>query len=72
ADELAGPEDVTRLLAAIIDGGRLDRDKALAWCFVRAVDYWLWALETGLTIDPGRCERVAGALAPLAGRVAFP
>jgi streptomycin 6-kinase len=31
------------------------------------VDYWLWALEKGLTVDPLRCERVAGALAPLAG-----
>jgi streptomycin 6-kinase len=33
---------------------------------VRAVGYWLWGLENGLTIDPVRCERAAGALAPLA------
>jgi streptomycin 6-kinase len=71
ADELAGPQDITRVLEAIIGGGRLDRDKAVAWSFVRAVDYWLWALENGLTIDPGRCERVAGALVPLAGRLAL-
>jgi hypothetical protein len=25
---------------------------------VRCVDYWLWALENGLTEDPGRCRRI--------------
>jgi len=58
-----------RSSTAVIDGGQLDRDKAIAWSFVRAVDYWLWGLENGLTIDPDRCERVAGALASLAGRL---
>jgi streptomycin 6-kinase len=28
---------------------------------LRTVDYWLWALRTGLTIDPPRCERLAAA-----------
>ncbi|HSZ38804.1 MAG TPA: aminoglycoside phosphotransferase family protein [Trebonia sp.] len=69
ADELAAPEDFVRLLDAIIGGGGLVRGKAVAWSFVRTIDYWLWALDTGLTIDPVRCARVAGALAPLAARV---
>lgn len=41
--------------------------KAIAWGFVRSVDYWLWGLENGLTVDPRRCQRVAAALAPVAG-----
>jgi streptomycin 6-kinase len=69
ADELAAPADFIRLLDVIIDAGGLVRDKAVAWSFVRAIDYWLWAVDNDLTIDPVRCERVAGALAPLAGRV---
>jgi streptomycin 6-kinase len=68
ADELSGPQAITGLLAAIVENGQLDRAKATAWGFVRSIDYWLWGLENGLTIDPLRCERVASALAPLAER----
>jgi streptomycin 6-kinase len=63
ADELADVEALTGLLEAIVGGGGLDRDRAIAWGFVRAIDYWLWGLEHRLTIDPVRCERVASALA---------
>jgi streptomycin 6-kinase len=66
-DELPDAHAITALLDTIVDNGQLDRAKSIAWSFVRAVDYWLWALEKGLTGDPLRCERVAGALAPLAG-----
>ena len=49
---------VRALLDVIVDAGRLDADKALAWTIVRAVDYWLWGLPIGLTIDPARCQRL--------------
>jgi streptomycin 6-kinase len=63
ADELADAEAITGLLETIVGGGGLDRGRAMAWGFVRAIDYWLWGLENHLTIDPVRCERVASALA---------
>jgi streptomycin 6-kinase len=49
---------VRALLDVIVDTGRLDADKAFAWTIVRAVDYWLWGLPIGLTIDPARCQRL--------------
>ena len=66
ADELAGPQAIVGLLDTIVENGRLDRAKAVAWGFVRSIDYWLWGLENGLTVDPLRCRRVASALAPMA------
>ncbi len=68
ADELPNSQAITGLLDTIGKNGRLDRGKAVAWAFVRCIDYWLWGLENGLTSDPARCERVAAAPAPLAGR----
>ncbi len=65
-DELSGPQAITGLLDTLVEYGQLDRAKAIAWGFVRSIDYWLWGLENGLTIDPLRCQRVAGALAPMA------
>lgn len=62
-DELADANAVAGLLATIVRGGDLDRERAMAWGFVRAIDYWLWGLEHRLTVDPVRCERVASALA---------
>jgi streptomycin 6-kinase len=66
-DELPGPEAITSLLDTIIENGQLDPAKTTAWAFVRSIDYWLWGLENGLTIDPVRCQRVASALAPVVG-----
>ena len=66
ADELPDPQAITGLLGILVESGQLDRAKATAWGFVRSIDYWLWGLENGLTIDPLRCQRVANALAPLA------
>jgi streptomycin 6-kinase len=69
ADELPGPPAITGLLDTLVANGGLERGKAVAWAFVRCIDYWLWGLENGLTSDPARCQRVAGALAPLAEQV---
>jgi streptomycin 6-kinase len=66
ADELPGPGAITGLLDTLVESGQLDRAKTVAWSFVRSIDYWLWGLENGLTVDPLRCQRIASALAPLA------
>jgi streptomycin 6-kinase len=62
-DELADA-DVRALLSTIAEAGGLDLERAERWATVRAVDYWLWGLEHGLTIDPQRCRRVLAALSP--------
>jgi streptomycin 6-kinase len=72
ADELPGPRAITGLLGALAGHGQLDPAKAVAWGFVRTIDYWLWGLENGLTSDPLRCQRIASALAPAAGRSTLP
>jgi streptomycin 6-kinase len=69
AGELPGPHAITGLLAAIVENGQLDPAKAVAWAFVRSIDYWLWGLDHGLTSDPRRCHRIASALAPAAGQI---
>ena len=65
-DELASPHAITGLFDVLVEHGHLDRDKVIAWSFVRSIDYWLWGLENRLTLDPIRCRRVASALAPIA------
>jgi hypothetical protein len=57
------------LAHTLVENGQLDRAKAVAWSFVRSIDYWLWGLENGLTVDPLRCRRIASALAPMADRL---
>jgi streptomycin 6-kinase len=66
ADELPSPQAITGLLDTVVENGQLDRAKAIAWGFVRSIDYWLWGLDNGLTSDPVRCQRIASALAPAA------
>ncbi|WIM99272.1 aminoglycoside phosphotransferase family protein [Actinoplanes oblitus] len=61
ADEVA---DLPGLLSALVEAGGLDAELARGWVIVRCVDYWLWGVERGLTIDPVRCERVLAALLP--------
>ncbi len=66
ADELPDPHAITSLLDTIVENGQLNRATAIAWGFVRSIDYWLWGLDNGLTSDPILCQRVASALAPIA------
>lgn len=54
--------DLDRMLSILTEAARLDAQKARAWTFVRVVDYWLWAVEQGLTKDPERCETLADFL----------
>ena len=65
-DDMRDSAGITRCFGRIVAAAGLDPDRARAWALYRTVDYWLWALGAGLTIDPERCRRVAGALvAPL-------
>jgi streptomycin 6-kinase len=61
-DELAGAPHIVSVLETLIEAGDLDLGRAMTWAFVRAIEYWLWALDAGLTEDPTRCARVADAL----------
>lgn len=67
ADELHSDAEVRRLLDTVVAAGGLDAEAAHGWVVARCVDYWLWGLERGLTVDPRRCARILGALAPTAG-----
>jgi streptomycin 6-kinase len=62
ADDLRSDADVRTLLDVITTAGSLDAEAARGWVLTRAVDYWLWGVQHGLTIDPGRCERIVRAL----------
>lgn len=62
ADELRTDADVRNLLDILVRAGELDAEAAYGWVVARCVDYWLWGLERGLTIDPARCERILTAL----------
>lgn len=59
-DQLAGPGDLGRFIERIFGTGGLDGELAKAGAVVRIADYWLWALDTGLTEDPERCRRLLG------------
>jgi streptomycin 6-kinase len=62
ADDLRTDADIRRLLDTLVRAGGLNGEIAHGWVVTRCVDYWLWGLEHGLTIDPVRCERVLHAL----------
>lgn len=64
ADDLHTDADIRRHLGRLTGAGGLDRGAARGWVIARCVDYWLWGVEKGLTVDPARCERILGALAP--------
>ena len=51
-----------RAWEVLLEAAELDAVKARAWTLVRLVDYWLWGLSIGLTIDPARCETIAAWL----------
>ena len=42
---------------SLVENGQLDRAKAIAWGFIRSIDYWLWGLANGLTTPPMPARR---------------
>ncbi len=61
-DEMPDPTAITEHLDIVVDSAGLDRDRARDWVVFRAIDYWLWGLDAGLTEDPLRCHRLVTAL----------
>lgn len=61
-DDMDGERGLLRSLDLIVETADLDRELARAWTIVRSVDYWLWGLANGLTIDPVRCARIVETL----------
>jgi streptomycin 6-kinase len=57
-DEIADGARLQQVFDTVVGAGALDAERALAWVYVRTVDYWLWALSVGLTDDPVRCRRL--------------
>jgi streptomycin 6-kinase len=57
-DEIGDADGLQRVFDTVVGAGELDAARALAWVYVRAVDYWLWGLPLGLTDDPVRCRRL--------------
>lgn len=54
-DDIADAATLDAFIAGVVVAGELDAARARAWTTVRAVDYWLWGLDHGLTEDPVRC-----------------
>lgn len=46
----------------LVEAAELDAERARGWTLVRSVEYWLWGLERGLTIDPPRCAYICNWL----------
>jgi len=63
ADDVRTDADIRRLLDSLVRAGGLDAELAHGWVVTRCVDYWLWGVDRGLTIDPVRCSRILSALA---------
>ncbi|XVS67104.1 aminoglycoside phosphotransferase family protein [Actinosynnema sp. CA-299493] len=61
-DDMPDDAAITEHLAIVADTANLNHDHARNWIIFRAVDYWLWGLDAGLTEDPLRCHRLITAL----------
>jgi streptomycin 6-kinase len=62
-DEVGGSTGLWRLLAIVVAEAGLDLELARSWTIVRCVDFWLWALDNGLTGHPRSCQRIIEILA---------
>lgn len=61
-EELESQVAIRSHLHSLCRSAHLDRERAQAWTVVRAVDYRLWDLAHGLTINPPRCASRVEAL----------
>lgn len=58
-DEILANGGLERQFATVVEAAELDDRRARAWTHVRIIDYWLWALDVGLTEDPVKCAAIA-------------
>lgn len=63
-EELEGRPGFEGRLRIIAEAGELDEELARQWSLVRVVDYWIWAMQQGLTEDALRCRTLARWLTP--------
>jgi len=61
-DELDGPGELRVRFDAIVDAAGLDRQRAQAWTFVRAIDNWLDFLDEDEPIDTWAAAAIAECL----------
>lgn len=61
-DDMPDDTAITAHLDIVVNAANLNRDQARNWVVFRAIDYWLWGLDAGLTEDPIRCHRLITAL----------
>ncbi len=61
-DEMASSTAIVGHFDTVAQEADVDRDRARDWVVFRAVDYCLWGLNAGLTVDPPRCGRLVAAL----------
>lgn len=52
------PSALRAFFDRVVEAGVLDGELARGWTLFRAIDYWLWGLDNGLTEDPVRCARI--------------
>lgn len=57
-DKVESPNQLQDAFDILVTTAQLDTQKSRDWTVVRIIDYWLWALEHGLTEDPVRCQTV--------------
>lgn len=61
-EDIEAQGGLDRHFRTLIEVAILDPIRARSWTLVRCVDYWLWALNVGLTHDPARCEAIVNWL----------
>jgi streptomycin 6-kinase len=60
--ELDGPRGLRERVAALVDIGELDAQRAHGWTVFRAVDDWLWSIGQGLAGQAAVCAHIARGL----------
>lgn len=51
-------EELRKRFQLIVDSALMNASKAKKWIVIRAVQYWLWALEHDYDEDCSRCQRI--------------
>lgn len=61
-DDMPDQTAIREHLSIVVTAANLNPDQSKNWIIFRAIDYWLWGLDAGLTEDPLRCHRLITAL----------
>ena len=58
-EDMLASGGLQRHFRSLVAAAELDVERARDWTLVRSVEYWLWGLDHGLTVDPSRCAFVS-------------